>query len=287
MNWIHTKHLIFFIVVCILITTGCVSQNQTRNTSGIVPSSNPVVIEENGVSLVVQAARDKAALAANKTQQPLNVVPTIPLPAPDPGDRTLTASQSKSMSRIDHEMGIGNFTKQLGFYNKVMNWGLSQTQIEDYANTMENGILKKYITNPQYPVTLDIPNGRQFYLEIGEDLGFTKEESEEFVRAIDEYQRKEFEITDCPSWGNCSASEPIVINFSVKPRLHTSVNAKNPTITSIPAPSHVSVSPGVTNSYFQNLTEMTSTDLSLRGIVMTWDDLLKKWSTLMMTSTRV
>jgi len=171
--------------------------------------------------------------------------------------------------------------------NKVMNWGLSQTQIEDYANPMENGILKKYITHPQYPETLDIPNGRQFYLEIGEDLGFTKEESEEFVRAIDEYQRKEFEITDCPSWENCSASEPIVINFSVKPRLYNSVNAKNPTITSIPAPSHVSVSPGVTNSYFQNLTEMTSTDLSLRGIVMTWDDLLKKWSTLMMTSSRV
>ena len=71
--------------------------------------------------------------------------------------------------------------------NKVMNWGLSQTQIEDYANPMENGILKKYITHPQYPETLDIPNGRQFYLEIGEDLGFTKEESEEFVRAIDEY----------------------------------------------------------------------------------------------------
>jgi len=35
MNWIHTKFLIFFIVICILITSGCVSQNKTGNTSGI------------------------------------------------------------------------------------------------------------------------------------------------------------------------------------------------------------------------------------------------------------
>jgi hypothetical protein len=35
MKWVHTKIFIFFIVICILITSGCVSQNQTRNTSGI------------------------------------------------------------------------------------------------------------------------------------------------------------------------------------------------------------------------------------------------------------
>ena len=35
MNGIHTKIFIFFIVVCILITTGCVSQNKIQNTSGI------------------------------------------------------------------------------------------------------------------------------------------------------------------------------------------------------------------------------------------------------------
>ena len=35
MNRIHTKILIFFIVVCILITSGCVSQNKIQNTSDI------------------------------------------------------------------------------------------------------------------------------------------------------------------------------------------------------------------------------------------------------------
>jgi len=42
MNRIHTKILIFFMVVCILITTGCVSQNKTRNTSGSIVT-NPSV----------------------------------------------------------------------------------------------------------------------------------------------------------------------------------------------------------------------------------------------------
>jgi hypothetical protein len=46
MKWIHTKIFIFFMVVCILITTGCVSQNQTRNTSGISANTkNPTLVQ--------------------------------------------------------------------------------------------------------------------------------------------------------------------------------------------------------------------------------------------------
>ncbi len=254
----------------------------------IVNSPNPIVIEEKGVSLVEQAAREKAAWAANKTQQPLNVVPIIPVPAHDPGDRTLTASQSKSMLRIDHEMGIGNFTNQLGFYNKIMNWGLSQTQIEDYANTMENGILKKYIYNPHYPEALDIPNKRQFYLEVGDALGFTQEESEEFVLAIEEYRRKEFGMLDCRSYGdsNTCKYEPIVINFSAKPRLTDRVNNTKPAITPNPALSCTSffsepfVTSGDVNFPSQNFTEITSKDSLLQGIVLKWDDVLKKVTSL-------
>jgi hypothetical protein len=116
-------------------------------------------------------------------------------------------------------MGIANFTQQLGFYNRIMNWGLSQKQIEENAKKMENGILKKYVTNPQHPEALAIPNDRQFYLEIGGALGFTQPESEDFVRAVDEYYRKEFATLDCPSWEKCRPPSPIVVNFSVKPRL--------------------------------------------------------------------
>jgi len=45
MRWIHTNMFIFFIVVCILITTGCVSQNKTGNTSDIsANTTNPTLV---------------------------------------------------------------------------------------------------------------------------------------------------------------------------------------------------------------------------------------------------
>jgi len=255
----------------------------------IVNSPNPIVIEEKGISLVEQAAREKAAWAANKTQQPLNVIQSIPLPSPDPLAQSRSSAGSIKTSIMDRGVIIGNFTQHLESLNKVMDWNLTPEQINEYAVSMENAVLKKYIYNSQYPEALDIPNKRQFYLEVGNALGFTQEESKKIVQVIEENYRKDFERLDRRSYGdsNTCKYEPIVINFSAKPRLHNSVNAKKTTITSTPAPSHISVSPGDTNSYFQNLTEMTSTDLSLRGIIMTWDDLLKKWSMLMMTSSRV
>jgi len=46
MNRIHTKILIFFIIVCILTTTGCVSQNKTGNTSGIsANATDPTLVQ--------------------------------------------------------------------------------------------------------------------------------------------------------------------------------------------------------------------------------------------------
>jgi len=46
MRWIHTNMFIFFIVICILITTGCVSQNKTGNTSDIsANTTNPTLVQ--------------------------------------------------------------------------------------------------------------------------------------------------------------------------------------------------------------------------------------------------
>jgi len=46
MNRIHTKIFIFFIIVCILTTTGCVSQNKTGNTSGIsANATDPTLVQ--------------------------------------------------------------------------------------------------------------------------------------------------------------------------------------------------------------------------------------------------
>lgn len=134
-----------------------------------------------------------------------------------------------SSAGMNTETTVGNIRDVLVFWNEQMHWNLSPSQIDEYSLSMENGVLKKYRTNPDYPHVLNIPDNHQFHREIGESLGFTKEESEDFVRAIDEYRQKEFGILDCPSWGNCSAQEPIFINFSVKPRPQNSMNAINPT----------------------------------------------------------
>ena len=254
----------------------------------IVNSPNPIVIEEKGISLVEQAAREKAAWAANKTQQPLNVIQSIPLPSPDPLAQSRSSAGSKKTSIMDRGVIIGNFTQHLESFNNVMDWNLTPEQINEYAVSMENGILKKYIYNPQYPEALDIPNKRQFYLEVGDALGFTQEESEEFVLAIEEYRRKEFGMLDCRSYGdsNTCKYEPIVINFSAKPRLTDRVNNTKPAITPNPALSCTSffsepfVTSGDVNFPSQNLTEIISKDSLLQGIVLKWDDVLKKVTSL-------
>ncbi len=46
MNGIYTKIIIFILIVCILITTGCVSQNKTGNTSGIsANATDPTLVQ--------------------------------------------------------------------------------------------------------------------------------------------------------------------------------------------------------------------------------------------------
>lgn len=85
-----------------------------------------------------------------------------------------------------------------------MNWNLTPEQLNNYSASMRNGVLKKYVYNPQYPETLDIPNQRQFYFEIGNELGLTQEESAKIVQKIEENYRKNFESTDPPSWDKSS-----------------------------------------------------------------------------------
>jgi hypothetical protein len=199
------------VMVAVLLAAGCVGEQ--------------VVEQKNAPDNVTQVYRTTAILRTT----------------PVPNASALAAAKNKPTTWMDREMGIGNFTKQLGFYNKNMNWELSQTQVEEYAKKMETGVLKKYITNPKYPEALDIPVARQYYLEVGEALGYTKEESEDFVRAIEEYRRQEFGMLDCPSWETCSPPKPIAINFSVKPRLHDDGNTSKPANTPKPSPVPITI----------------------------------------------
>jgi hypothetical protein len=126
-----------------------------------------------------------------------NVIQLMPTPIPDPSVLKTASAESKIM---DSRVIIGNFTKQLEFLNNEMNWNLSPEQINNYSASMRNGVLKKYVYNPQYPEALDIPNQRQFYFEIGNELGLTQEESAKIVQKIEENYRKNFESTNPPSW---------------------------------------------------------------------------------------
>jgi hypothetical protein len=101
-----------------------------------------------------------------------------------------------------------------------MHWNLSPAQIDQYSVSMENGVMKKYRTNPDHPHALYIPDRRQFYYETGIALWFTPEESEELVRALDEYRQEEWAMTDCRDYANNKpcAQWTITMNFTVKPR---------------------------------------------------------------------
>ena len=139
------------------------------------------------------------------------VVPSKPTPTPDFSKGTMTSNKSESISVAN------NITELLVFWNKNLHWDLSREQIDEYALSMEkNGVLKKYMTNPDYPHALFIPDKHQFYREVGGALGFTQSESEDFILAIDDYQRQAYQT--CPSWEKCGTPKPIVLNFSVKPR---------------------------------------------------------------------
>jgi hypothetical protein len=138
------------------------------------------------------------------------VVPLRPTPTRD------FSAGSKITVETEPEYTVNNIRDILVFWNEKFHWDLSPTQIEEYAQSMENGNMKKYMTKPDYPHALFIPDEHQFYREVGGALGFNQSESEDFVRALDDYQRQAYQT--CPSWEKCGTPKPIVLNFSVKPR---------------------------------------------------------------------
>jgi hypothetical protein len=152
---------------------------------------------------------------ANLTGQTLNVVQPQPTPTVNLSAGSMTSDETEP------EYIVNNIRDVLVFWNEKFQWDLSPAQIEEYALRMENGTLKKYMTKPDYPTVLIIPDRDQFYREVGGALGYTKSESEDFVRALDDYKRQAYQT--CPSWEKCGTPKPIVLNFSVKPRSPSSV----------------------------------------------------------------
>jgi len=104
----------------------------------------------------------------------------IPVPVP------VVTMPSQSRNQVI----IVDFEKFLTDWNEKMHWNFSPQQIENYNRTLENGLLKKYQTIPGY-LTLDIPDIKSFCLEVGNAIGLTKKQSEEFAAAADDDLRKD------------------------------------------------------------------------------------------------
>jgi len=161
-----------------------------------------------------QAGNEKNA-SGNLTLQNLGMVTVRPTHAVL---RTTITSYSGSIPMPDME--VRNFSMLLVSWNDKMHWNLSPEQIDQYSDSMEKGVLKKYQTNPDRPHTLYIQDRNQFYYETGIALGFTTEESEEFVRAFDKYRREEWAMSDCRDFANNKPCPrwTITMNFTVQPR---------------------------------------------------------------------
>jgi len=147
----------------------------------IVNSPNHVVIEEKGVSLVEQAAQEKAALAANITQKPQNVVQLKTTLIPDP--------HSMPNLPAGNQVGLSDIQSFLTEWNEKMHWGFSTSKIKSLSKILEDDALKKYKIS-QESSYLMIPDMKPFCFEMGDAIGLTKNQSEEFAIAADDALRR-------------------------------------------------------------------------------------------------
>jgi len=145
-----------------------------------------------------------------------NDSPAVPILTPHP-----TITGSAFQKQPGYEAISSDIRELLNFWNERMNWNLSAGQIDRFASDLERGVLKKYLTNPVYPHVLYITDKRQFQRELGEALGYNESETEDFVRALKEYDIQYWQMTDCRDFVNNSPcpQHRVPINFSLKPRL--------------------------------------------------------------------
>jgi hypothetical protein len=102
-----------------------------------------------------------------------------------------------------NQISISDFPGFLTKWNKKMHWGFSPHQIENYSRTLQDGVLKKYRTNPYY-LSLEIPDVKPFCLEVGDAIGLSKNQSEAFAIAADNDLRR----------AKITSNRPLTIPFS-------------------------------------------------------------------------
>jgi hypothetical protein len=133
----------------------------------------------------VQTTGEKSNFSDNLSGQFTKEIQTRnPLPTPDP----LGTMPSQPRNQVI----IVDFQKFLTDWNERMHWGFSARQIEDYNRTLKSGLLMKYQSKPGYKGGIDwnIPDVKTFSLELGDEIGLTKNQTEMFAAAADDYYLK-------------------------------------------------------------------------------------------------
>ncbi len=141
----------------------------------------------------------------NRTVQFTNEIQKSRIPTPIPVE-TMPSQPRNQVIIVDFQ----NF---LTDWNEKMHWGFSAQQIEDYNRTLKSGLLMKYQKGPGYKggFDWDIPDIKTFSLELGDEIGLTKNQTEMFAAAADVYYResklafhKPLPSIDILSIDNCS-----------------------------------------------------------------------------------
>jgi hypothetical protein len=97
-----------------------------------------------------------------------------------------TYASGTRLSRPGNQLYLDDIQKFLTDWNKLMDWGFSAEQIADFNRSLRNDYLKKYDKTGR-SLSYNIPDMKTFCLELGDEIGLTKDQSEFFAASADDY----------------------------------------------------------------------------------------------------
>jgi hypothetical protein len=92
---------------------------------------------------------------------------------------------SSDQPKAGNQVTLYDITGFLKEWNEKMHWGYSDGQINQFNRSLQNGLLKKYQGDSGL-LSFNILDMKTFCLEVGDAIGLTKNQSEQFATAADE-----------------------------------------------------------------------------------------------------
>jgi hypothetical protein len=145
----------------------------------MIPSRVPLALVLVMVAVLLAAGcagqQDVRQNTATVRTTPVSVITALTTP---PGPSITFPSPTGNQVYLD------NVTEFLGKWNGKMHWGFSSRQLESFNSSLQTTVLEKYRLRPG-SLTLNIPDIKTFCLEVGDAIGLSKNQSEEFANAAD------------------------------------------------------------------------------------------------------